>query len=877
MRYKGIIPLSAVTMFFLQTSPARAELVMSQAAYNRSHPTSDCDDFIDQIESVGEAVADGAIYMGDWTVRSLDATVKLVSGNPDAFIDQINRTWRDFKTANRYLFEKGGPGGLLLGPLLKEVIPNGAFEDFLSDATNITLGLWADVADTALTTVENDVAEISHDLWDVVENIDDPEAFAEAFAKKMQKWNPAASLSYVFTEDDPIKGLQKAAASISRQIDIVTTYVMPYTKGVKVGANPKNLKLLKKIQNKLKGRIVKKTAGTGAKGVAKELGKDAVEDLVKEMVTDAFLADMMKKGSAVLLKQESFTNKKAQAAMALLMASINAQVRSRTHPFYNMEVRNVYPEWMKDNYKDGTGQRWSVWHPTVENNSNCISLGDVAYKDRGARTRVKPVTKAICGPELWAGLNKWWARPINYKLVWGDNCSGSEHDRSIWAPVCPKGFLGVGFVGWGGSWKKPLPNRIACLRNDPDLFQMKDLKTAGYTWLANDKSSGAKYDLTVYGRKFAGLDNMMFALPFYPGNHDTTASQIQVPVAWGVPSPNGMQSGQRGQWADINIRSSKPKGRVQSAAQRGDYTKRIVIDGSNRVLFLTSTNIVHEQLAGKVTVVGEAYENKRPGWFGFLQIPGIPNATGLSIDDKDGLWNSNGNYIGSQVGRLVSITPHSVSKGLPPLTEGIPSNSNVQQDQAQNTPSPQWNVGDSVEVLRPEDERWTAANVMDLDARNGVLIRYKDSAQLMWVPENIVRMIQSRDHNQQLGDHGSLNQGYDNQGSYNQGSTTQGYDNRGSYNQGNTTQGYDNQGSYNQGSATQGYDNRGSYNQGSTTQGYDNRGSYNQGNTAQGYDNQGSYDQGSTTQGYDNQGSYNQGSTTQGYDNQGSYNQGYSN
>ena len=101
----------------------------------------------------------------------------------------------------------------------------------------------------------------------------------------------------------------------------------------------------------------------------------------------------------------------------------------------------------------------------------------------------------------------------------------------------------------------------------------------------------------------------------------------------------------------------------------------------------------------------------------------------------------------------------------------------MQQDQAQNTPSPQWNVGDSVEVLRPEDERWTAANVMDLDARNGVLIRYKDSAQLMWVPENIVRMIQSRDHNQQLGDHGSLNQGYDNQGSYNQGYDNQGYSN----------------------------------------------------------------------------------------------------
>ena len=54
-----------------------------------------------------------------------------------------------------------------------------------------------------------------------------------------------------------------------------------------------------------------------------------------------------------------------------------------------------------------------------------------------------------------------------------------------------------------------------------------------------------------------------------------------------------------------------------------------------------------------------------------------------------------------------------------------------------------WKVGDVVEVQRPADGRWTPSNVLNLDPISGVFIRYQDTGEQMWVPQTIVRSVQT--------------------------------------------------------------------------------------------------------------------------------------
>ena len=54
-----------------------------------------------------------------------------------------------------------------------------------------------------------------------------------------------------------------------------------------------------------------------------------------------------------------------------------------------------------------------------------------------------------------------------------------------------------------------------------------------------------------------------------------------------------------------------------------------------------------------------------------------------------------------------------------------------------------WKVGDVVEVQRPADGRWTQSSVLNLDPISGVLIQYRDTGQQMWVPQTIVRGMQT--------------------------------------------------------------------------------------------------------------------------------------
>ncbi len=601
---------------------SRAEYPIERTGvFLQSGPAPSCDGFVEQLASVGEAVGRGAVYMGEWSVNTLEATGRLALGDPAAFVDQVNRTWDDAKTAANYV-AGGGLAGAVLGPVLDQVIPDGAFEDFLSDAAATAMGGMANIVDSSMSTVEGDIAEIAGDLAALGSSIGDHEALGRVLAEKMQKWNPAASLSYVFTESDPITGMMKAAEQIQRQYDLVSTYITPYA-GVGLKA--------------------------GTRAVAKGIYEGAREEVIQDAVMNVMLDQVMARGRELLLGREDMNSDQARAAMATIMAGIDAQVRSSNHPFYSLEVRRMRTDFVGDSYEAG-GKDWALFRGNVVEDAtarDCINLGDLALAGRGHQ----PETYAFCGPGVEAGYNKWWARPVDFQKVWGDNCSGGEHDRSIWAPVCPSGFRGVGMSAQNYSNTKPLPSRIACLREDPSLFQMKDGLAAGLRYVTDDQGSGAKFDVTVFQREFAGVP-MLFAVPFYPSNINQTLAAIRVPVSWGRPSPHSNSVDARTQWADVNRRSAPPRGRVANSGTPEFYTHQLIFEGQPQYVTSRFRGVQLEANGQLTTFATGGLLSHDPNYVMYLQSPGKPfkmylasNGSLVLIQDGDGSMQVIGSYV----------------------------------------------------------------------------------------------------------------------------------------------------------------------------------------------------------------------------------------
>lgn len=525
--------------------------------------TPRCDNILTGIEKyTGRAV----IYTGKFIGRKAVALADLVQGDPETLLNDINRTWSDITTGVTYV----GSNTVLLPvhvveQVFKATLPNSEVTYFISEGRKLEFAIISSLAKEPMNFFEGAVSEVSHDLWDVVENIDNPEAFGLAFSNKFQKWAPVGALSYIFTESDPLKGAEKAAERLYRQAEIFSAFVAPYAKAPSSLVNGSNKAA--RVFNKLKSLRVPgiplpsvNTYGSGTYGLIKENVKKGL----KQRAFDEAKAIMAKRNFPPRQR------KAMVAALAVVDARLEEASVTGTHPFYiDTEIVQVPAQWMGDSYEDG-GKRWGLWHPTVENGSDCISLGDFVMPDRGSKFAGLKIN-AVCGSSrrpkgvLMNAENTWWARPIDYDLVWGDNCSGGRHDRSIWAPVCPVGYSGVGFVGWYGSWKKPLPNRIACLKNDPQLMHFVNGATAGLTWMTDDKNSGAKYDVAIYSRTFAGM-SLMHAVPRYPANASTYPASVQVAVSWGQPlgpgirwtTPAGIfdQAADRRFWNRVNQRNA---------------------------------------------------------------------------------------------------------------------------------------------------------------------------------------------------------------------------------------------------------------------------------------------------------------------------------
>lgn len=491
----GILASLFAASLSITSSVKAEEPVVRSGNFLINVPTPQCDGFVDYLEDAGEFFVDGVEYLGEKAINTAIGLGKLLlEGNPDALIDEVNQTFIDAASAAASL-SKYTP--LALISVIVDQLPEGSVTTFLKRGVEYQDILRAATASGIVgalnpiklaETVSKDLSEITGDLEKVLVNLDDPLSAGNEFLKLQQKWSGAGALTYILTEKDPMTGMKKALNAMHRQVEIVTNYAGP--KGKVASA------VLEHAMNESKILI------------------NAMPDGEDKKVAALFAATF-----AVTFKNQlSDPNFKFSSSVS-------------RHPMYSARLTNVNTRWLGDDHDSGSKYDWGFEHPVVEDKPGCISLGDYAYPGRTDAKRLN----ALCGVE--DGRDVWWSRPVDYKLVWGDNCSGGTHDRSVWQPICPDGYTGVGFVASGNSSTKPLPNQIACLKTDTDLLSVSSGQAAGLKWVASDEGSGAKFDLTVYNRNFLGMQ-LMHAVPrdLGPTNAEYKQYNIAVPVAGQAPS-----------------------------------------------------------------------------------------------------------------------------------------------------------------------------------------------------------------------------------------------------------------------------------------------------------------------------------------------------
>lgn len=662
------------TLAILFSCKAFAEVpVQRDGVFAQSVKTPECDGIVDHLDAAGNLVRDGLEYGFERALKTVEGVGRLaVYGDHETLFDEVNDTFSDLGGAAASL---GAYTPLGLSSLLIDVLPDGAVTEFLSTGANFALDLqkvvMAGVVEgvnplAAVETVKNDLIEIAGDVGNVLVNLDDPLSAGNEFLKLQQKWNAAGALTYMLTEDNPMDGMKKALGALHRQVELVTSHVP--------GAAPNG-----KVAGALFDHVM-------------EQSKEAIDSMGSAQ--EKKIATVMMAAFATSFKQ------------SVSDPNYDPGKSSSRHPFYYAEIRTVEAEWMGDDHNSGGKYDWGMDHPMVENRPGCISLGDTAYSKKR-----NPTLKAVCNVE--EGRNVWWARPIDYQLVWGDNCSGATHDRSIWRPVCPQGFVGVGVVAYGGSWQKPLPNRIACLKNDLNLINAVDGNSAQLQWVANDSGSGAKYDVTVLNRQFAGM-TLTHAVRRKIGKNDRSlfkdmTTAVEVPGT--APPPSQSEC--------VNFYSeTNHSGRTTTICNPCEDHNSINTQCGNQSIAgqnnQTFENIGSLQCGDEVAAV--------------LLSNGREQAVLLACDESfGGSWRTEARYA-----TLLKRNIYNPSKEF--------SKAELERRKTQlQIVSSQWNVGDQVEVLE-DDGRWTAASVMERDSRSGVLIRYEDSYEQMWVPENLLRV-----------------------------------------------------------------------------------------------------------------------------------------
>jgi hypothetical protein len=569
------------------SNPLLAETPVTRTGVFLSPPFSggtQCDGIEDQLESAGEFIVDGTQYLGEKTFYTVAGLGKvMMTGETDLLFDEINGAFDDLgNVAGQVIvpyLNNYTPLGLM--SIVVDVLPDGDVTSFLKKVKSFQEETLEKLAKEAIDGANplkvaakaiEDFSEIAEDISKVLVNLDDPLSAGNEFLKLNQKWTGVGALTYILTEDNPMAGMKKGLLALHRQFEIVTTYGPGRSFGNIYKESP-NGELLRDAAGKL---IIDKSKTRIAKAlisIAEKNAKKYIKSIPNN--TDGSVSPE-KKAAATLLTTFS-------ATFFAQITDPNFVSSDSRHPMYSAEFREVYFQDMGNDAGSGGNIDHGFLQPIVEDRPGCISLGDYAYK--GSVPDKERLT-AVCNVE--SGRNEWWSRPVDYKLLWSDACSGAKDDRSIWLPVCEAGYISVGFVSNNSSWQKPLPNRIACIKNNFDTLTVTDGNDAGLNILADDKGSGAKFfDLTVYNRKFLGMDLMYAVNKLDPDGMDPKGTFLdEARVA--VPSTGSQPSGDK---ADCVNFYSEPnfKGRTHAVcgvdngqwqALNGD-NNQMVIDGSS--------------------------------------------------------------------------------------------------------------------------------------------------------------------------------------------------------------------------------------------------------------------------------------------------------
>lgn len=392
---------------------------------------------------------------------------------------------------------------------MEEVLPGRDVGAFLRKARTHAESYVDQSVDASFEAIEKDVADISDDAWATLKSLKDPVKFGQQYNRMLKKWSPYHTWRYMLSEDDPSQGMRKAAFAYGRQLQLFRRYATP-------------------------AGIPASLMKAGVMAVALEEAKKLMGSFKTEAERKAFSAMVA-------------------AVMADLQLDRATEIAS--HPFYRSgKLRGYAPEEVWTDSGSGGDHDWSLWRPNAAHKlpggrRRCISLGDYAHK---GHSKPPGALNVVCN--VGYGKGKWWAYPIDYKLVWSDKCSGAKKDGSIWAPVCPEGYSSVGFVAGGRASQLPSLHNIACLQNDERIFRMLDGKSAGLSWKMDDQGSGAKFNVSLFGNEFAGI-KMMFATPEYTRD----PSHLRVPVSWGEPGKIASWAADYSRFVKINRKPEAAK------------------------------------------------------------------------------------------------------------------------------------------------------------------------------------------------------------------------------------------------------------------------------------------------------------------------------
>ncbi|QJR15415.1 Vps62-related protein [Usitatibacter palustris] len=119
------------------------------------------------------------------------------------------------------------------------------------------------------------------------------------------------------------------------------------------------------------------------------------------------------------------------------------------------------------------------------------------------------------------------APPTGFTLIYKDVGTGAKQDGSLWRANCPNGYTGLGDVNVIGHALPPLMAQIyRCVRAD-----LVKAVSRGYMDVWNDKKSGGKQDVSVWGWKaFANPHASVPAQTFFlaQGNYAAPAAPQKV-------------------------------------------------------------------------------------------------------------------------------------------------------------------------------------------------------------------------------------------------------------------------------------------------------------------------------------------------------------